>query len=302
MARAKIVETDSPYYPPRARWYSLFFYLGGAIRRRLWLDRIHLPQEMTFVGSVASFLVPGLGFHIRGPRLWGKAALMASGFLFFFFLVGFGHPVGNFALGLLLAVHATGFIYYCSPLLREEELRGRLAFTLLALLAIGLLFYLPVRNVILHRWLVPLRFNGQVIVVQRQFPAAAIQRGDWVAYQLGGGSSGWNGGGGHGAVRVRSGMGLGPVLARAGDRVEFFTNRFTVNGIQHPLLAHMPKSGEVAVPEKHWFIWPELGISGYGNTPEGNIMATMQQLALVSENDFIGKPFKRWLWRRQILL
>jgi hypothetical protein len=64
----------------------------------------------------------------------------------------------------------------------------------------------------------------------------------------------------------------------------------------------MPKSGDVAVPEKHWFVWPELGISGYGNTPEGNITAMMQQLALVPENDFVGKPFKRWLWRRQILL
>ena len=30
-----------------------------------------------------------------------------------------------------------------------------------------------------------LRLNGQVIVVQRQFPANAIQRGDWIAYKLG---------------------------------------------------------------------------------------------------------------------
>jgi hypothetical protein len=118
-----------------------------------------------------------------------------------------------------MAVHATGFIYYCSPLLREEELRGRLAFTLLALLAIGLLFYLPLRNAVLHHWLVPLRLNGQVIVVQRQFPVAAIQRGDWVAYKLGNGSSRWVAGGGHGSVHLQSGMGLGPVLAQAGDRV-----------------------------------------------------------------------------------
>jgi hypothetical protein len=83
VARSNTQEEASHYYPPRARWYSRLFYLGGAIRRRLWLDRIHLPQEMTFAGTAASFLVPGLGFYIRGPRLWGKPALLGCGLLLF---------------------------------------------------------------------------------------------------------------------------------------------------------------------------------------------------------------------------
>jgi hypothetical protein len=141
-----------------------------------------------------------------------------------------------------------------------------------------------------------------VFVVQRQFPAAALQRGDWIAYKLGAGSDewGWNTGGAHGAVRVRSGLGLGPILAVAGDRVGFSTNGFTVNGRTHALRPHMPTSGEITLREKQWFIWPELGISGYGNTPEGNISGLMQQLAVVSENNYIGKPFKQWFGRRQI--
>ena len=73
-----------------------------------------------------------------------------------------------------------------------------------------------------------------------------------------------------------------------------------MNGILHALLPHMPHSGEITLQEKQWFIWPELGISGYGNTPEDNISAMMMQLAVVAENDFVGKPFKKWLWRRQI--
>lgn len=298
MARAKTVETDSSYYPPRARWYSPVFYLHDAIRRRLWLDRIHLPQGMTFAGSAASFLVPGLGVHIRGPRLWGKAALMGSGWLFFFFLVGFGHPAGNFALGLLLAVHATGFVYYCSPLMQQEELGGRLGITLLALLAIGLLIYLPARNALLQHWLVPLRMRGNVVIVHRLGAPPDIKRGEWVMYSQNGGVTG----DGHrgGAVRVQAGMGLGPVLALAGDRVEFSTNAFKVNGQAQPLLPHMPTSGAVVVPEKHWFIWPELDINGYGNVGEGNISAAMLQMALVSQAQFVGKPFERWFWRRQI--
>jgi hypothetical protein len=294
VARLNTQEDASPYYPPRARWYRLLFYLGAAVRRRLALDRIHLPQEMTLGGLVAGFLVPGLAVHIRGPRLWGKAALISCGLLFLLFIAWFGYPAGNFAFGLLLSIHATGFVYYCSPLLQHEQLRSRLFFTLLALMAIGLLIYLPIRNVILQHWLVPLRLNGRVVVVQRQFPASAIQHGDWIAYRLSG-----SGGGG---IWVRSGMGLGPVLAMAGDRVEFSTNAFTVNGVAQPRLPHMPDSGAVTVPGKNWFVWPNFDISGgHGNVVENNISAAMLQMATVSQAQFVGKPFKRWLWRRQVL-
>lgn len=294
VARLNTQEEASPYYPPRARWYSHLFSFGGTIRRRLALDRIHLPREMTFGGLVASFLVPGLAVHIRGPRLWGKAALVSCGLLFLLFIAWFGHPAGNFAFGLLLSIHATGFVYYCSPLLQHEQLRSRLVFTLLALMAIGLLIYLPIRNVILQHWLVPLRLNGRVVVVQRQFPASAIQHGDWIAYRLS-----ESGGGG---IWVRSGMGLGPVLAMAGDRVEFSTNAFTVNGVAQPRLPHMPDSGAVTVPGKNWFVWPNFDISGgHGNVGENNISAAMLQMATISQAQFVGKPFKRWLWRRQVL-
>jgi hypothetical protein len=296
VARLNAKAAESEYYPPRARWYSPFFCLGDAVRRRLALDRIHLPREMTWGGVVAGFLVPGLAVHIRGPRLWGKAALLGCGFLFLSFMVWFGRPAGNFAFGLLLSIHTTGFMYYCSPLLQQEQLRSRLFFTLLTLVALGLGIYLPARNVILQHWLMPLRINGQVAVVQRQFSADAIRCGDWIAYRLRG-SGGWE----EGAVRVRSGMGLGPVLAMAGDRVEFSPKAFTVNGISHPSLPHMPTSGGLTVPENNWFVWPNVGISGHGNVGEDRISAAMLQMATVSREQFAGKPFKRWFWRRQIL-
>jgi len=299
VARLNVKAAESEYYPPRARWYSPFLCLGAAVRRRLALDRIHLPQEITWGGLVAGFLVPGLAVYIRGPRLWGKAALLGCGFLFLFFMVWFGHPAGNFAFGLLLSIHTTGFAYYCSPFLRNEPLQSRLLVTLLSLVVIGFVIYLPVRNVILQHWLVPLRINGQVVIVHRLGAPHDIKHGDWVMYSL---SEGWAGEAHRGgAVWVRAGFGWGPVLAMAGDRVEFSTNAFTVNGISHPLLPHMPDSGGLTVPENHWFVWPNVGISGHGNVGEGAISAMMLQLAMVSEDQFIGKPFKRWLWRRQIL-
>ena len=108
-------KVSSSYYPPRARWYGRIFYLGLAVRHRLALDRIRMPNELTLRGLIAGFIVPGLAVYLRGPRLWGKAALCACALLFLLFIVCLGHPFGNYAFGLMLAIHASGFVYYCSP-------------------------------------------------------------------------------------------------------------------------------------------------------------------------------------------
>jgi hypothetical protein len=299
MARPHIPENTSAYYPPRARWYSVFFYVGNAFRRRLALDRLNLPREMRVGELVAGFLVPGLAVWLRGPRLWGHAALTGSAVLLMVFVVWLGYPAANLAFGLLISLHATGFVYYCSPLLAREPFRSRLAFTFLTLLAIGLLVYLPARHFIQAHWVTPLRMNGQVIIVQRLFQVRHIQRGDWVTYALHEDESGEAHNGG--AVWVRAGAGLGPVLAVAGDQVTFSTNGFAVNGIRHPNLPHMPLAGEFTVPENHWFIWPNLDISVHGNVAESSISSSMLSMASVNQAQLFGKPMRHWFWRQQIL-
>ena len=104
-----------------------------------------------------------------------------------------------------------------------------------------------------------------------------------------------------GAVRVRAGFGCGPVLAVAGDQVVISSNTFSVNGISHPSLPHMPGAGSLTVPENHWFIWPNLDISGHGNVSEASISSTMLDMASVNATQFFGKPLHRWFWRKQIL-
>lgn len=289
----------SPYYPPRARWYGRFFYWGLATRHRLALDRIYLPKDITIPGLIGALLVPGLAVYLRGPRFWGKIALGVCAALFLCFVIWMGYPLGNYAFGLMISVHASGFAYYCNPFLREREFSTRILFTVAVLIGLGLFFYAPLRGALQHHWLTPLRMNGHVIVVGKFASAADVRRGDYLMYSFPDISSGDPHDGG--AIRMRSGFGYGPVLAVAGDRVIFSTNSFSVNGIEHPLLPHMPQSGSVNVMENQWFIWPDLGISGHGNTSETTISETMMHLALVQENQFVGKPFKRWFWRKQIL-
>ncbi len=299
MTRPNIETEPSEYCPPRARWYGRFYYLGLATRRRLSLDRIRLPKETTFGGIILGILIPGLAVYIRGPRLWGKIALSACAILFLLFILWLGYPPGNLAFGLLISIHGSGFAYYCSPVLREKEFFARIGYTLALVFAFGLLFYMPLRNIIQSSWLMPLRRNGHVVIVDKSASAGGVKRGEWVMYSF----SGLEARNAHregGAVWVQSGFGFGPALATAGDRVSFGTNSFAVNGAEQPRLPHMPQGGGLIVPEKNWFIWPEFAISGHGNIGEAGISATMLQLATVPEDQFAGKPFKRWFWREQI--
>ena len=146
----------------------------------------------------------------------------------------------------------------------------------------------------------PLRIKENVVIVRTFSSPRSIQRGDRIVYSL----ESVSGGDAHregGAVWAKAGFGLGPVLAVAGDRIRFTPEGYEVNGVSRPSLPHMPKTGEAVVPEKNWFIWPEVAISGNGNAQEAVISTTMLQMAIVAETQFIGKPFKRWFWRRQII-
>jgi len=290
----------SPYYPPRARWYGCIFYLAAAIRRSLIADPIHLPDGIIWREVVGGLLVPGLAVYFRKPRLWGKLALASSVFLLLCFIVWLGYPFGNYAFGMVLSLHATGFIYYCNPLLMEKSFGFRIVFTGLILMALGFCIYGPLRNAIQDHWLMPLRVNGRVVIVQKLGSANQVRRGDWIAYRLSGSRETEYDN--DERIYARSGVGFGPVLAVAADHVEFSTNAFYVNGIPRPVLPHMPDSGTLTVQENDWFIWPSYSINGYGYyRTEDRISAIMMVMANVSDRQFIGKPFQRWFWRKQIL-
>jgi hypothetical protein len=254
---------------------------------------------MTVGELVLGFFVPGLAVYFRGPQLWGRAALLASATLLLVYVVWLGYPAANMAFGMMISLHTSGFVHYCKPLMNEENFRSRITFTLLTLVALLLVIYWPAQALVQNHLLTPLSMNGKVFVVQRAFPSHAVQRGDCVAYSLPETSEGEAHNGG--AVWFHGGAGLGPILAMAGDHVVFSGDGFSVNGVSHPGLPHMPQAGEWIVPEKHWFIWPNLAISGHGNVGEQRISETMLELADVSSTQYLGQPFHRWFGRKQTL-
>jgi hypothetical protein len=287
-----MAKASSPYYPPRARWYSPVRGLGGTLQRRLALNRFRLPQGPSVGGIIGSLLVPGLGFWLRGPLWLGGLAVGACLFLLLLFFVEIGSQAGNIAFGLLLSIHGTSLIYLIEPWLADARFRTRLFASMALLVGLGGLVYMPARNWMENRWMAPLRLQDRVVIVRKFARTPVVKRNEVIAYSLPGNMD-------H-TVYVAAGFGLGPVLAVGGDHVRFTRTAFAVNGVPYPRLDHMPETGELTVPEKHWFLWPDLAITGHGNAPAGALTAALLQMATISEEQFAGKPFKRWFWRRQV--
>ena len=282
---------ESPYYPPRASWYSPLLRVGHAARRVIWIDRIHLPDGISLRAFLLSLLLPGYAFVARRERLIGRVIMGCYAFLTLAFMVWLGSPLANIGFGLMLSLHVSSIIFLLNPWLVKARFLFRIASGLMVLLVVGGGFYTPICAQLETKWLLPLRIDERVIIVQTFAARHSIKSGDWVAYSLAAERST--------GLYAQAGLGLRPVLAVAGDRIRFTAVAFEVNGIANPRLPHMPTTGELVVPEKNWFLWPELAISNRGNATESAISTAMLQLALVSETQFIGKPFKRWFGRRQ---
>lgn len=285
--------TESEFYPPRARWYSPILSLLANLRRLLRLDRLHVPEGFPFLRFLAGSIVPGLAVWFRGPEALGWAAMGVSALLFACFIVWIGFPAGNLAFGLLLGLHCTGLVYLAGPWLAGSSFRSRLGFTVLVLLMLGGLVYSPVRTLVQEHWFMPLRVPGNVIVVRPDKSVKGLHRMDRLAYRF----QGTSGTG----FYVRGGISLGPIIALPGDRVRFTSTQLWVNGVPQPRLPHMPETGEFVMPEKQWLVWPQFAITtGDARVGEGTLASTMLEVGTISQDQIVGRPLKRWLWRRQL--
>ena len=208
------------------------------------------------------------------------------------FVIWAGYPISNLALTVMISIHAGSIV-------RVEQSVGlwrRMAFSLLVFLVVAEGVYVPLRNQMERRWFVPLRIGNHVVVVQTGAKHREIHRGDWVAYRIGavGVQHVYEAG-----VYVRGGCVLGRVLAVEGDEVRFRGDGVLVNGELHQRDPHMPAEGALQVPERCWFIWPKMSITGHGYVGAATVDAALLQLATVPEKSLIGVPYQRWFWREQ---
>ena len=276
--------------------------LWYAVRRQTGLDKIHLPDDLPLGDFLLGLVVPGIAFIQRKERYIGRTILIGYGVLALIFLVWLGYPIANLAFGLMLSAHVTSILFLLNPWLAQRRFAFRMGCGFLLMLLVGLCFYAPMRNAVQTRFFVPLQLGNKVVVLHAVLPFRSVRPGDWLACSLALGAIGDAHGEG-GLIRTQAGLAWAPVLALAGDQIRFTTNYYEINGAVHERLPHMPIEGSLVVPEKCWFLWPDVAISGHGNFAEAAIARVMLQMAVVTEKQvkFVGKPFKRWFWRKQIL-
>ena len=288
---------ESAYYPPRARWYSGLLSPWYRVRKGLRLERF---KPTSGVGSwqqlALGMMVPGYVFAGEKRWWWSRLVALTYSLSLAVFILWLGYDVANWAFGLMLGLHATSAVTAMSHWSPPADFAQRMKQSFLVLLGVGLLVYWPLRSVLVNQLAMPLRLQNQaVVVVNPRGRAAEVRRGDWVAYRISGRVAG-----GHMVINM-DGLELERVVAMAGERVRFFEDHYQLNDRSFPLLAHMPTSGEWAVPEKHWLIWPTM-LASWGQTygVQGAIAEAMQRSALVPYSQLVGRPYGHWFWRRQV--
>lgn len=281
----------SEFYPPRARWPSL---------RSRWTTRQSFRAKGIFRKSdalgcspaelVLSFLLPAYVFNVFGHRRVALALALA----YIVAAAAFVYWVGYYASAFIamISIHVSSAGFLCKRVLPEVRFVLRL---MVALTLFGLLYTLAYKPA--HEWfeklVTPLRVGEKVVIINRSVPPKTIHRGEWIAYKIHGGGRGRHGN----ALAVVPGFGFSEALAVPGDTVSFSPGKFAVNGVEQSAKPYMPATGSLTLSRNQWFVWPELVIGGYRRANEQAISATLLNLGTITEEEFVGKPVKRWFWK-----
>jgi hypothetical protein len=284
-------EMSKTYYPPRARWYSPVFYFWFWLRRRLHLESIRLPSAANVRRVLLGVVLPGYACAAYGRRTTALAIYCGYALAAAVFIVWLGYSISSLALGMMASLHVASVLYLVGRRPVTLAFPRRAALSLAVFSAVYFCIYYPLQSQFEKRIGMPLRVGNKVIMVKTHAPAGAVKQGDWVAYRLDSLL--------RDNVYLAAGFGFGQVEAVAGDRVVFTARDVQVNGAEFPRRAHMPVNETWVVPEKHWFIWPDSAIST--NVRNDAVARLMRESAVVAESQFVGKPFRRWFWRRQTL-
>ena len=296
-----MAQVTSPYYPPRSRWYSPLRYLWYSFRKKAPNIRILLEHFQPSIGIRAtlwSLIVPGFVFRAYGYRSFGKIAMVGCGVAALIVFIWLGYPIATIAFASILSLHVSSVAFLLKRLSPSSNFGLRIISTLAVVFALSIFVYGSLRSK-LEQAFMPLRIGKNVFVI-RGGAVTNVKRGDWIAYRIGSDATPFQGRNNHGTIVVRDGFGLSPLLAGPGDAVRFSATSFAVNEKNFPREPSMPMAGEWRISEKQWFVWPKFAIQS-GAAPDADLTNVLQSHAIISEDQFVGRPFTRWFWRKQIL-
>ena len=283
---------SSSYYPPRAGRGRHFNHLGYNVRRRLHWEQLGLKLKTSPSHFALGLVFPGFAFLDAGWKTLGKATVLTWVVAALIFVIWLGYGISTLAFGLMMSVHVSSILYLHNRAFPGMRILRRLVLSLALLFVVGQLVYASALKLCHNYLFMPLRLGEKVYVINRLHDLQGLRRGDFVACYAEAAA--------FGNVRIRDGYILDKVIAGPGDHLEFSQNGYAVNGIQSRSLPFMPASGATILPRQTWMIWPSLETVVNVNADPHTVSAAVLQMAMIHRGQVIGKPFKRWFWRRQV--
>lgn len=281
-------KSRSAFYPPRASGRLRLYYAWCRWRMFWQRQSLKLPGQMTIGRFLASLVFPGFAFSALNHRVLG--CLFIAGYFFsgLVFLAFIGYPLATAAVCSMICIHVASLLLLLKNWDYKVEFLNRLlaAGATIAVLALGV--YLPLRRQIEQHYLMPLKLGDEIVVVKVYKSPKTVRRGDLVAFKVGKAAKKLS--------AENSAFRLNRVAGFSGDRVRVTPEHYEVSGQLFPRQPNAAPGQELVVPEKHWFLSPELVITGAQNIPLPPKTDAGAGF-LVEESDFIGVPVKRWFWR-----
>ena len=270
---------DSPFYPPRAGWWSRRLTGWHRLRRKMESTRFTPDGAPSRGRLLVWLLVPGAVYFSKARDLHGVVcgAFLLLGWLtaIAIHFVWIGLPAARLAYILLpsaVSISATVAL----QVRRTGRPRAALGGCVVAL-ACAFAFHRLVSDRIVR----PIEGRGANVLINMLRSTASVQRGEWVAYERGGG------------------VGFERVLALPGDTVRFHPDKVVVAEVAYERASKfMPERGEWVVPRDSYLVWPQGFTAQWARTfgVEGLI-----EYSLVKRGEIVGPAYRRWLWRKPVL-
>ncbi len=302
--------SNSSYYPPRAGRGRMSAASGVRFERlknrfAQVIRRLPSPPSigiLSFRDGILSVLVPGYAYVAMGR--WRIGLVMAGVWVLalLLLLVFLANPVLRaWCLGTLASTHTSGLAMAIlrtrelDPDLPSPTLAHRIGLPLALWAIAAAVVYWPLDGLLSDTFARVVLVNGRHIIVNPRVRSEDLVRGDSILYR----SEGNRRGGGEMQVLMRGGLYWGVVIGLPEDRIQFSTNGVVVAGRTSPLEAYMPMTGSVAVPRDTWFAWPRMLQRAAGGASPDVITQAFLDQAQITRAEFVGRPYRRWFFRRQ---
>lgn len=293
--------SSSPYDPPRASsWWIVRtganFWNRGTIRLRRTLDPGDGRRSRISASNwLLSLLIPGYAYALYGRRLLAGLILASWGGGLLIFLIFLGHPLlSGWGLGILASAHSSGQGFLVTqdwdPESKPLSLSDRIGLPLAFWFGCLVLIYWPASQLFQTQVARPIFWEGRLIILRAWTRPESLRRGEPVGVRI---EARYEG-----PVQVRAGVSFGPVLGLPGDHLEFTPERIRANG---QILARPPgllTDGDVEVPANTWYVWPAL-TARVQNVELNDVNQVYRDMAFVTRENLLGRPFAHWFFRRQ---